>query len=194
MSEADGTVIGAIIGSIGTIIAVLIGARLLKGRVKDVESALETMKASIDTETVEMRSKFDELSTAMNSAIDKINILTATVDDDTNATVVAEPEAAEVVDFRSELKRQWVRVRDKIESAASDPKIDGRTRAAYARRDRRQYWQIIGEVAADGNLPGDLAAYEEALQIWMAHKSGRTSIPNADVERIRGLADRVSAF
>lgn len=67
---------------------------------------------------------------------------------------------------RERLIESWNQIRDLLEEAAADPEIDGRTRAKYARIDRRNYSHLADALSDDGYLPGNAHTWEKAISLW----------------------------
>jgi hypothetical protein len=192
MTEAYATLIAALITAFGTVSAVAIGVSSFRGRVKDVESALTAIENSMISHQTNMGNLMSELAEQATTTLQRLNAVKQELDE-------REPEPVVEVEghgqpFRQQLLEQWHRVRDKIEALAADAEIDGRTRAMYARRDRRSYWALIEEMDERGHLRGGIAPYNEALELWMRFKNNRV-VPNLDdIARMTNLADRVADF
>jgi hypothetical protein len=92
------------------------------------------------------------------------------------------------------LKDYWSALRDKIEDIASNPSIDGRTRAGYARIDRRDYRELIAKLS-DGGLLGEYSdKWIEAVNLWYTYRPNNQAIPEQSLDRLKTLSQDLTAI
>ena len=191
MSEALATVVAAIIAAIGTIGAVGIGGLLFRGKVKDIESALSQIESGLLAHKQSVQELLAELTEQTTASLQRLNDLRVGMDEQRNEGPAEDTPQGEETSPREQLIAQWHRVRDRIEALAAGPDIDGRTRAMYARQDRRSYWQLLEVMQERGHLKGHKADFDAALEIWMRFKANRATPTEKDIVSLRNLADLV---
>jgi hypothetical protein len=187
MTEADATVVASVVTTIGTLAAVFVGWWLLRGKVRGLEEALDASKASIDQHALDVNTMLsrirDDVAEQISPVVESIGKLRADAE---------EPEPKPAGGRRDRLWKAWIKVRDKVEQSAAQPHIDGRTRAAYARIDKRQYYRLIDALAERNHLIGNSERYRDALDLWMRFRSNRAQPTEAEVNRLEQIAEELA--
>jgi len=98
-------------------------------------------------------------------------------------------EPIERFTLRESFKRDWLDIREIIDTAATSTEVDGRRRARYLRIDRRNYKDYFEAIAHDGNIPEPVDQFRRAVDLWTRHRTARAPISRADVEEMRELRD-----
>jgi hypothetical protein len=201
LSDAQATLLAALVTVVGAGLAVLLGGRVFGGKVTDLKSAVEDSGKTIE---VHLRS--------LDAAIDQITEGVKTLDS-TNAAFgqklasleggrseppepsIAVAVAGDVVDIdgtKSAFLLAWEEVRGIFESIANNPALDGRTRASYLRVDRRSYDDLITKMAS-GREPSltNVDAAREAVRLRNRFRTGRAKPIQADVDTMRAFVGQL---
>ena len=184
-------------------VGVALGWRLFGGRVRDLKSALDksdellrnhqsTVIKALESIKLKLQS-IDELAITTTAGISKIRGDIGEIGD--AQALANEPNAASKADLSNQasMKELWTAIRDKLEMAAAESSLDGRTRAKYARIDRRRYRDLVEAMAMDGALGANTAEYRQALEIWSRYRSGRNTPSAADSTAMTQLARKLAA-
>lgn len=191
LTEPQAILLSGFLTLAAAIIGVLLGARLFGNRVQDLQSALDASKqlvaehrSEVEGSLTEIRAKLAELETLFGTTIETLGQVRGSIGD--LSATRQEPEAGvQNEDYRERIRSAWEQIRDTLETIAADPSVDGRTRAKYARIDRRNYNWLIDSLDFDGRLGGAADRFREGVDIWHRFRSGRTR-PEA------GHADRMT--
>jgi hypothetical protein len=181
--------------------AVLLGSWLFSGRVKDLRGALDASdklltdhSASVRTALLNITERLTDLDAQFTTTLESLGQLRGNVSDLQSAeasrteTPGAGPAAAPEPPVTSEkLREDWAAIRDRLEQRAADPAIDGRSRAKYARIDRRRYLALIDAMAGDDALGNEAPNYREAARIWQKYRTGRSSPTFEDAAKMSSL-------
>lgn len=198
-------------------LGVWLGSRLFGGRISDLQSLLSESNQHLDNHRADVKKKVDDLihstgdvqeqaaairetrdslrelgeviNAQLSSAIDGISVLKASVSDiqDAQGAAPQENATADSEELRRSIRENWGAIRKTIEGIASNPTIDGRTRAKYGRIDRRQYWALLEELHKDGRIDDDYELFSEANNIWQRFKSNRTNPTPEDAQTMKVL-------
>lgn len=188
LTEAQATVIAAVLTIVAAILGVLLGSWLFGGRVKDLESGVSAAKTILETHKAEVEQTLSEIRSEMASLLETFGQVRGTLADQTSEQDDVPPPPA-----WEDIRSAWEAVRDQLERLAVNPSIDGRTRAKYARIDRRSYYDLIDSMANDDNIAGDPADFREAYTLWMRYRNNRRDIAPGDLNELRNIRDRVTA-
>jgi hypothetical protein len=186
MTEGQGAVLAAIITVLGAAIGVVIGAKLFSGRVAKLEDAVEHSEKCVEEYLQTISAKISDLDLVIATISGGLQKLKSDIEESADEganSAQREGQASPDIDVRE----FWRAVRDKIEDAASNSEIDGRTRAKYGRVDRRSYYDLIEKMEWDGWLE-NAGLYREAYQIWLKYKNGKKSITRDDRARMQALS------
>lgn len=185
MTEAQATVIAALLTIIAAVAGVWLGARLFSGKVKDIESAVQETgqlvqlyQAEVTTALADITNAMAELRQTATTTVEGIGQLRGAVGEIPITDTPLGQIESEWPEW-DEVRDDWHAVRDELERRAADPNIDGRTRAKYGRIDRRRYSALIDAMDADGNLRNQGDDFRIAHDIWQTHKSGKRT-PSAE--------------
>jgi hypothetical protein len=190
LNEGQGSILAAFVTVIGAAIGIFIGAKLFGGKVKDLESATQQTELLLKAHRERVETDLAELSSTLAEVLATSKQVKDTVEEPRQAEGGAEedPEWRRWYDMRS----AWRALRDEIERRAATPTIDGRTRARYARIDRRQFEELIRQLAEDGRLAPHTDTFRDAFRLWQAYKNGRRNPAAAEVQRMTQFRLRVA--
>ena len=188
LTEAQATVIAAILTIFAAVFGVLLGSWLFGSRVKDLQSGVSASKVVLDAHRSEVENTLREIKGEMASLLETFGQVRGSLADQQSTNEEA-PAPAVWEDIRA----AWESVRDRIEQLAVRPDIDGRTRAKYARIDRRSYYNVINTMANDDSLPGDPGDFSQAYTLWMRYRNNRREPAPGDLAELRNIRDRVTA-
>ncbi|HUN39076.1 MAG TPA: hypothetical protein VMU81_02170 [Acetobacteraceae bacterium] len=205
LTQAQGTVIGAVITMTAAVGGVILGWLLFSGRVKSLEEALKVSEASVQNHLQDSESRlqehlrlrqaaFDEYASVQKETLSSLmrqltQVSGSVADIPTSASSPVSPNQQE---DRDSLRADWTRIRDHLDTIADDAKIDGRTRAKYARVDRRQYGELVTAMDNDHNLDADAALYREAIDLWHKFRNGRSTPSKPEVQKMQELAEKLT--
>ncbi|WP_131725423.1 hypothetical protein [Rhodobacter capsulatus] len=210
LSEAQAVLLSSILTMLAALLGVLLANFFLSGKVKSVEDAIAALNESVqsrlknlDDTLQQLQTKSDvldqlisalssriaQISEAQNESASSAEILSEAVSDelDTNTGTISQPE------IREQVKEIWHSARDIVESIASDPKIDGRTRASYMRVDRRSYESLIAKLYKDNHLTEEQAGAVRAIYTaWNRVRPNRSQQPlKVDLEELKSQAKKL---
>lgn len=190
LNEGQGSVLAAFVTIIGAAISVLIGARLFSGRVRDLETATQQTELLLKEHRERVEFDLTELGSTLAEVLATSKQVKDTVEEPREAEGAADedPEWSRWYDLRS----TWRALRDEIERRAATPTIDGRTRARYARIDRRQFEELIRQLADDRRLEPHTNTFREAFRLWQAYKNGRRNPTADEVHRMNEFRRRLA--
>src|SRR5690606_9168888 len=131
LNEGQGSVIAAVITVVGAALGVLLGWRLFRGKVRDLETALDASKERIEAHEKAVTEKLDIINDQIGALLDGLGDVRGGMSDIQARTTTAADTVPEA-NRRDALKQSWLTIRDKLETLASSHP-DGRTRAKYGR-------------------------------------------------------------
>lgn len=197
LTEGQGSVILGLLTIAAAAIGVSLGSRLFGGKVSDLRGALEESQnaiqqheASVNQKLATLLDTVAEVEKNVVSALQKIN----QAGNNLNVEITDLPEGKETeaaVNSLESIRADWEAIRDQVESLVADPGIDGRTRAKYARMDRRNFADLIDAYNYDYQLPG-VTKYRKALEIRQRYRNGRTPPTKSDAEEMRRLRNELT--
>lgn len=170
----------------------MLGSWLFGGRVRDMKGALDASdklladhSASVEKALINITERVTGLESQFTATLEGLGQLRGNVSDlqsvaapTTEGTNTSGTNARETPTASEKLRDDWDAIREELERRAADPAVDGRTRAKYARIDRRRYLDLIDALADDAVLGSEAPSYRDAARIWQKYRSGR-SIPTA---------------
>lgn len=195
MTEPQAMIISALITVVAAVVGVVLGSWLFGGRVKDLQSALDASKQTIDehrqdvdASLAEVRNRLKELGDSFAVTTEAIGQLRGSVGELAVGAEIEEAAPGEAApDERARIRTSWEQIRDTLETIAADPRVDGRRRAKYARIDRRNYNWLIDSLDQDGHLHGAGDRFRESVEIWHKFRSRRTTPQREDADRMAEL-------
>ncbi|RST83465.1 hypothetical protein EJC49_22510 [Aquibium carbonis] len=192
ISEGQGAVVSSIFTIIAAALGVVLGSRLFGGKVTDLrkalrhaEEALNTHERSVDHKLREILDNIKFVEVNVVSSLEKISRVSGEIVTSNLADENANPEQQQSNIER--IRSDWRKLSESLEDIVSDVSIDGRTRAKYARIDRRQYGQLIESYHEDFGLP-NVTKYRRALQIWHKYRNGRSVPTDIEVQEMSRLS------
>lgn len=196
LTPGQGSALSGFFTASGAVIAIILAQHFFKSRIADLKSAIKETESLVE----QFRESMNEKLTAIDTDVSSLNEALAGVQASVAQTQAAIHESnqgdGEAVpiqpqgerSFKEELSGVWHDIIEHIEKIASAPSIDGRTRAKYARIDRRSYYDLFGSLSDDGRLQEFRRQADEAAQIWYANRR-RNNVPAEDVGRLTFLRD-----
>jgi hypothetical protein len=182
LTPPQATIISSIITVVGALGAIVVGSWLFRGRVRDLKSALDHSekllsdhKASVEGTLIEVRSSLSGLDEQFRTTIESLGQIRGQVGDLESASPAQQGATEPQITAREKLKNDWTAIRDRLEMIAANPDLDGRTRAKYARIDRRQYGEFWHSLNADGRLGSGGKEFKRAIDLWQKYRSGRST-------------------
>ncbi len=194
LTQGQGTVIAALITLVAALGGVVLGWLLFSGRVKSLETALTVVESNVQTHlrTVESalrdyEEKLNEQLASLSSQL--VNVSSSVAEIPTSLPGDIAPAQQKAQD---NMRANWERIRNNLEAIAANLTIDGRTRARYARIDRRRYADLVSALDIDGKLGAENILYRNAVELWQKFRTGRAT-PSADeVQAMQDLAHRIT--
>lgn len=197
VTEAQATIVSGLLTVFAAIVGIILGGQLFGGRVNDLKGALEKSEeaigkheAQIDSKLSNLVEKVKEVENQMLSMVEGIGKLRGSVGDLQSATIDSD-SGSEQVEARERLRSDWTAIRDSLEQMVADPAIDGRTRARYARMDRRQYKDLLEAFHEDYGTP-NIIKYRRALALWQKYKNGRLTPSAQDLDEMSNIRGTVA--
>jgi hypothetical protein len=173
------------------IVAPLTFHLLTRGGVKGFNEAVGDLKIAADRAKTQSDTIGGSMGTiaSVSARVNELGVLLASVQEalaNTQNTLLEGERTLPDGEIRESLRALWRTLQERVEQAASNPKIHGRTRARYARMDRRSYLNLIETLLDDGNLAGEREVWREAYGIWASAKN-RTKVGEDELSRMRVL-------
>lgn len=195
MGEPQAIVISGLLTVIAALIGVLVGAKLFRGQVATLKDALDESEKMISDHRGFVGQSLADVKDQLSSMMESLGQLRGSVGELQVSTPSETLEATmpiQDIDLRENLRSMWIEIRDQLEKIAADPEIDGRTRAKYARIDRRNYLELINTLALDNRLGGQPEIYREAANLWAQFKNGRRVPSRSQLEQMSVLKARIT--
>lgn len=186
------------------IVAPVVFHLVARGRVTDFNQAVGELKKAAER----AKDQSDTIGKAMStittvaSGVTELGVLVASVQETLantqNTLLEAQPEQTMLngngaiqspETHRDQVRRLWRGLQEFVERQASDPGINGNTRAKYARIDRRGYLRLVELLHSEGNLTGDIVAWREAYALASSAAHSNVEPTQADVQRMEHLAE-----
>jgi hypothetical protein len=199
LTVAQATLFAGACTPIAALIAVLLGSSFFDGKVISLKDAITASGKVLD----EHISKIETYQSALEEKLTFIEQITldngATAakisgEDDQDEIDAIAPEAdiaSNKLKDRETLLSHWSRVKSVIEEKASDPQIDGRTRARYNRIDRRNYKDLVDALVKDSKISSVSKTIYEAIELRNSFRNGKKEISSDDIDAMNKLADKI---
>jgi hypothetical protein len=182
------------------VIAPLTFHLLARGGLKDFNAAVSDLKTAAERAKTQSNTIGEAMGTIthVSSRVNELGVLLASVQEalaNTQNTLLEQqtdhsaPSADGAVSpehNRERIKTLWRGLQEIVEQAASDPKINGNTRARYARMDRRGYLRLIETLLDEHHLSGDPEKWRDAYAIAASAKNA-SELSEDDVRRMERL-------
>jgi len=203
LSPGQGSLLAGVMTALGAVLGIIIAGGFFSGKVKTLKEALDTSQEMLErhAETVgdtlegirERISVLDAQTSSLASGLGRIEANTVELSESAEQAGLEQAGLEQAIeDPWNRVRELWFEIRDELERRASDEAIDGRTRAAYGRIDRRQYYLLIEKMTEKRTLTAAVSeAFDSALAIWQRYKSGRTAVRPDDINRMMALRDQV---
>jgi hypothetical protein len=190
VTAPQATIIAAALTVFAAIVGVALGWWLFSGRVRSLKEALDKSDELLRRHAEEVAGILAEVRQEVASSMEGLGQLRGTVGDLQIASAsegVTEGQLA----TRDEVQGNWNAIRDRLERIATEPAIDGRTRAKFARIDRRRYADLVDALAAKGLLDAHEGAFTEAVNLWQRYRNGKTTPTKANAARMAELREQL---
>jgi uncharacterized phage infection (PIP) family protein YhgE len=196
LTEGQGTVVASMLTMLAAVTGVVLGSILFGKRVSDLRAAVDETEQTlqlhrdhVSTVLKEIGDRIIGLDDQVASTLPKLGALQNALDERAEEAANATGNA---LSPRERIKDLWASIKDDLEQRAADLDIDGRTRAAYARVDRRQYWALIERLESDGILgTKEAAGFHKALELWQRFKTGRAIPQTSDALQMETVAKQL---
>ena len=180
---------------LAAVFGVVIGWWLFSGRVKDLKGALDESdrlltahRTSVEKALIDINEKVTGINEQFTTTVESLGQLRGKVSDlESASSSIDEAPITERAANPKDLRDDWEAIRDQLEQRAADPSVDGRTRARYARIDRRGYLDLIDALNNDRALGVEAPSYREANIIWQKYRNGRRSPTIDDARKMSSL-------
>lgn len=182
------------------VFAPLVFHLLTRGGLKDFNAAVTELKSAADSAKTQSQTIRDTMGTVrgVSSQVTDLGVLIASVQEalanTQNTLLEGRPEEPVVsnghrtdVSVHERIKIIWRGLQEVVERRASNPQINGNTRARYARMDRRSYLTLIETLLDEGKLAGSTEDWRAAYYLWAGAKNPATSVSETDVQRMQQL-------
>lgn len=193
VTAAQATIISGVCTLAAALFGVLFGWWLFSGRVSDLKSAIKESdnlikqhRSDVQVALTGLGSSLSDLQLQFSTTLEALGQLRGSVSDIQSSTL-EEPANETQANRREQVRSDWNAIRDVLERTAAAPDVDGRTRAKYARIDRRKYWELVDALARDGALAKHEDAFRQAVALWMRYRNGRREPTTADATSISNL-------
>jgi hypothetical protein len=169
---------------------------LTRRGVKGFHEAVGDLKIAAESAQAQSQTIRDSMGTVrdVSSKVGDLGVLIASVQEalaNTQNTLL-EDRAQPTTDHsalssRERIKGLWRGLQELVERMASRPRINGNTRAKYARIDRRGYLRLIATVLEDGHLAGSIDDWKDAYYLWMSARQASAEPTVAELQRMQSL-------
>ena len=195
LTAGQGAFLGGASTAIGAIAAVFVAQALFGRRISDLkegvaqaEKSVGILKESLEKKLHNVQESFDTTLAGLQEAIANTQAALYESSEDDEQPQPKNENAVYSPDER--VREYWNEIRQRIESIASSPNVDGRTRAKYGRIDRRSYYDLIYAMCADGLIPNEDVA-EEAIGLWYSCRR-KDEIEEESAVRMEALWEEIS--
>lgn len=193
LTDAQATIISAVLTIVAAVAGVSLGARMFGNRVRDLQGALDASKVMVDDHRQyvesalnEIRRKLSDFETLFGTTLESLGQLRGSLGDISAGTGEAAKTEKEQATLES-IRDAWDPIRDTLEAIAANPDIDGRTRAKYARIDRRNYNWLVDALDDDGALRGRGELFRQAVALWHKYRTNKLVPPPEAVSKMSAL-------
>jgi predicted trehalose synthase len=195
---------------VAALVVALLGPWMLNDRFENLNDAADKARSAAKeaSEAIlkvkDSLEKLDIETSALGSAVANVRNIVSDIADD--QTVAAQPERiSESANFpggdlriedqivhRDELRSLWNDIRAKVVDIATNPTVDGRKRAKYARIDGRNYRNVLDALHDDQLLVPNAQRFFEAFDIWSRYRANRAVVAENDVMTMRDLRNQIA--
>ncbi len=217
LSEAQATILNGVLTVIAAGVGVLAGAYLFGGKVKNITNAIEHSERLVESHLGQMddalakikdkAESLDAVLAAVTEQLSKSAYSSAPADAESDSDADAGLEAAGVDEIddrnldvfpvgpsRAGIRGAWNDIADHLNAIASNPAIDGRTRARYFRIDRRSFDDLINALEHDDKISSNVAAAaREAYALRNSLKRRHAEPTQDEYDRMRDWQHTVLA-
>ncbi|MBK4214888.1 hypothetical protein JJJ17_03000 [Paracoccus caeni] len=185
LSQPQATLLSSFVTGICALGAIWLGAKFFTNKIKGLEQAIRASQDAVNVHLNETEAAVKKTASEVMRAISDwsvareeekeivssisdqvVNIANTQADEllDREAEVPSDNEASiresndVEVRTRDDLRDAWAEIQAAIEAISRQDTIDGRTRAKYARQDRRSYNTLIDLLEDDRNISREAAA------------------------------------
>jgi len=192
-------ILGAVLAPIVFFVLTRKGVTNFDEAIKKVTESAGLVKSRTD-EIVSDLSNLKDTTLQINDFLAVIQRGNALVQARQEETAETQPEAEAVAatpisddeqERKDQMRSLWGELQGLLEDFAADPDIDARTRAKYARIDRRNYEELANALAMDGSLPGRLDQWKSAIDLWNVSKRNGHRVSQEAVDKFRREVENI---
>lgn len=198
ISPGLGSALSGFFTGTGAVLAILLAQRFFRGRITDLKGAVKETEETLERFQGAVAEKLETIS----GAIENLNLVIAGVQESVAKTQAAvhdsqpeeeQPPAQQIqAPAKDRLTDEWHKILDHVESIASSPNVDGRTRAKYGRIDRRSYYDLVATLDDDGLMGGARDAADAATGLWYSCRR-RQEVDEEEVNEMQGYRQAITA-
>ena len=198
ITPGQGSALSGLFAAVGAISAVFLAQYFFRNRIADLKGAIKETETIVDQFRGSVNVQFGAITKSVGSLNESIGGVLASLAQTQAAVREGQQAGEEAVpaladDHRSPkelLSENWYAIIEHIESIASSPNVDGRTRAKYARIDRRSYYDLIKSLNDDRRLGQFRRQADKSAELWYSNRR-KQRVSNADAENMRILREDV---
>ena len=194
LTPGQGSMMSGLFTAVGAVFGIFVASYFFSGRVKTLKDALDESQNLVQRYAADVRSALAEVTASIELLSGQASSLQTGVTR-IEADLVEQAEQVELIpasEPRERLRQDWLFIRDELEKRASSETVDGRTRAAFGRVDRRSYYDLIRKMEESGTLSAhDARTSRKAYELWQRHKNGKTSPSDSDLASMAGMKQKV---
>lgn len=222
LTEAQATLLNGILTLLAALGGVLLGGKIFGGTVSDLQNSLAKSRSEIDNHLKEQEKVLKSSSENQNRIFEsltsnslKLSGLVTSVSQKLNAmgnslNEISEGGGTDVIPFdtdspsvngetderskRQQLKADWIHIRDVMERQIFSDSVDDQRRAEYLTVDKRNYRQFFDAVRKNDDVPEPRDKFAMAVDLWVAHRSGRREVDQEAVEQMKALRESIDSY
>jgi hypothetical protein len=194
LSEGQGAVLASVITLVAALAGIVLGRALFSGTIRSLETAISAAETKTRDHLGVVERALAEYEDKLNAQLSALALQLGQVSGSVADAPTSPPEPVGPAEQNAKdlVREYWAKIRDRLETIATNPTIDGRTRGKYGRIDRRNYGDLVSSLDADGMLGDKGAKFRAAVELWHRFRPGRI-VPSPDeVQKMRILSEELT--
>ena len=214
-NDAQATVLSSIItGSFALIVAalgIMVGGYVFGRTTRNLERAVSNAKKTIDEYRIDVdrlnvavvklrenQKKIDETFLATDEIVQKLDYIRALNEESVSKSGKTLESLKSVAKSQEEnrikILESWSKIIDYIDRAVSGADLSDEMLQEIDQVDRRNMTKLVEKIneIRPNILGAKFSICKEAAEIWQSHKSGRKSVSDPDVVRMREIENEIS--